>query len=127
MSLEDPTTSEDPAEDEGIVPEPPVIESVEEDKNRKVRRSLEVGDSIEQVYNVSRIVGVDAVREWILSWAKVHQLTEVSYSMSIASVQEEPLLVGWVLSTKERRLGQQLGSTGGCRFVLIISGQLWKD
>ena len=86
-----------------------------------------MGDSIEQVYNVSRIVGVDAVREWILSWAKVHQLTEVSYSMSIASVQEEPLLVGWVLSTKERRLGQQLGSTGGCRFVLIISGQLWKD
>lgn len=63
MSLEDPTTSEDPAEDEGTVPDPPVIESAEEDKNRKVRRSLEIGDSIEQVYNVSRIVGLDAVRE----------------------------------------------------------------
>lgn len=36
------------------------IDFVEEDKNRKVRRSLEPGDVIVAVFNVYRIVGLDA-------------------------------------------------------------------
>lgn len=36
------------------------IDVVEEDKNRKVRRSLEPGDVIVAVFNVHRIVGLDA-------------------------------------------------------------------
>lgn len=35
----------------------------EEDKNRKVRRSLEPGDVIEAVYNTNRIDGLDAFRK----------------------------------------------------------------
>ena len=34
--------------------------TIEEDKNRKVLRSLEHGDTVVDVFNVSRIVGLDA-------------------------------------------------------------------
>ncbi|KAK4047592.1 beige protein-like 1 [Microbotryomycetes sp. JL221] len=40
--------------------------NAEEDKNRKVRRSLETGDVIESVFNVSRIVGMDAIAGLLL-------------------------------------------------------------
>lgn len=40
-----------------------VEEEPDEDKNRKVRRSLEAGDVIESVFNISRIVGLDACGE----------------------------------------------------------------
>lgn len=36
---------------------------VDEDKNRKVRRSLEPSDVILSVFNISRIVGLDACRQ----------------------------------------------------------------
>ncbi|SGY50147.1 BQ5605_C001g00859 [Microbotryum silenes-dioicae] len=38
----------------------------DEDKNRKVRRSLESGDVIESVFNINRIVGLDAVAGLLL-------------------------------------------------------------
>ncbi|KAK4047538.1 beige protein-like 1 [Microbotryomycetes sp. JL201] len=51
----------DPAGDAAQV-DPPA----EEDKNRKVRRSLEQGDVIEAAFNVSRIVGMDAIAGLLL-------------------------------------------------------------
>ncbi|SCV71197.1 BQ2448_2785 [Microbotryum intermedium] len=39
---------------------------MDEDKNRKVRRSLESGDVIESVFNINRIVGLDAVAGHLL-------------------------------------------------------------
>ena len=42
------------------VVDPDDSSSVEEDKNRKVLRSLEHGDTVVDVFNVSRIIGLDA-------------------------------------------------------------------
>ena len=42
------------------VVDPDEPSSIEEDKNRKVLRSLEHGDTVVDVFNVSRIVGLDA-------------------------------------------------------------------
>ncbi|KAM0788066.1 hypothetical protein ACM66B_001237 [Microbotryomycetes sp. NB124-2] len=44
----------------------PADAPAEEDKNRKVRRSLEPGDVIEAAFNVSRIVGMDAIAGLLL-------------------------------------------------------------
>ncbi|PNS13901.1 Beige 1 [Sphaceloma murrayae] len=43
-----------------LVDDPRDDEEVFEDKNRKIMRSVERGDSIKSVYNVSRIVGLEA-------------------------------------------------------------------
>jgi hypothetical protein len=42
------------------VVDPDEPSTMEEDKNRKVLRSLEHGDTVVDVFNVSRIVGLDA-------------------------------------------------------------------
>jgi hypothetical protein len=42
------------------VVDPDEPSAIEEDKNRKVLRSLEHGDTVVDVFNVSRIVGLDA-------------------------------------------------------------------
>jgi hypothetical protein len=42
------------------VVDPDEPSTIEEDKNRKVLRSLEHGDTVVDVFNVSRIVGLDA-------------------------------------------------------------------
>lgn len=42
------------------VVDPDDSSSIEEDKNRKVLRSLEHGDTVVDVFNVSRIIGLDA-------------------------------------------------------------------
>ncbi|KAF2221703.1 hypothetical protein BDZ85DRAFT_313918 [Elsinoe ampelina] len=43
-----------------LVDDPRDDDEVSEDKNRKIMRSVERGDSIKSVYNVSRIVGLEA-------------------------------------------------------------------
>jgi beige protein homolog 1 len=61
MGDEDPEAEHSGAEDldfEVVDPDEP--SSVEEDKNRKVLRSLEHGDTVVDVFNVSRIIGLDA-------------------------------------------------------------------
>jgi beige protein homolog 1 len=61
MGDEDPEAEQSGAEDldfEVVDPDEP--SSVEEDKNRKVLRSLEHGDTVVDVFNVSRIIGLDA-------------------------------------------------------------------
>ena len=70
-SLVDPATSSGPldqgendqeAEDDFEMVDDPREEAEEyEDKNRKVMRSLQRGDQVEHVHNVSRIVGLEAI------------------------------------------------------------------
>ncbi|KAI9672618.1 MAG: hypothetical protein M1831_000053 [Alyxoria varia] len=57
---EDPTASNLESEDFEIIA-PPSAEEDDEDKNRKVMRSLEKGEHVRNVYNISRIVGLEAV------------------------------------------------------------------
>jgi beige protein homolog 1 len=61
MGDDDPEGDQSGAEDldfEVVDPDEP--STVEEDKNRKVLRSLEHGDTVVDVFNVSRIIGLDA-------------------------------------------------------------------
>jgi len=60
MEVEDAEAEQSGTEDldfEVVDPDEP---NVEEDKNRKVLRSLEPGDTVVDVFNVSRIMGLDA-------------------------------------------------------------------
>lgn len=66
----EPEDAEPPAESQGVAPEDdfelvedpndPDADDAFEDKNRKVMRRLEQGDVVLQVYNISRIVGLEA-------------------------------------------------------------------
>ena len=70
-ALKDPATAPGSLDDEGVeaeveddfeMVEDPRDETEEyEDKNRKVMRSLQRGDQVEHVHNVSRIVGLEAI------------------------------------------------------------------
>ena len=64
-------TSEAIEEDFEIVDNPQDNNEDYEDKNRKVMRSLQRGDQVEHVHNVSRIVGLEAI-EGLLILAKSH-------------------------------------------------------
>lgn len=65
----EPTEGEEPS-DNGVTPEEdfemiedlnePEGDEAFEDKNRKVMRRLELGDTIQSVYNISRIIGLEA-------------------------------------------------------------------
>jgi hypothetical protein len=62
----DPTGSQEsvmPEEDFELVEDPndPGEDEAYEDKNRKVMRSLQRGDQVQQVFNISRIIGLEAV------------------------------------------------------------------
>jgi len=62
----------DEAEDDfEIVDGPPQDSEEYEDKNRKVMRSLQRGDQVEHVHNVSRIIGLEAI-EGLLILGKAH-------------------------------------------------------
>ena len=54
-------SSEDGYEEFELVNDPTAEAEEYEDKNRKVMRSLQRGDQVENVYNVSRIIGLEAV------------------------------------------------------------------
>jgi beige protein homolog 1 len=61
MDVEDGDESQSGAEELDFeVVDPDESSTIEEDKNRKVLRSLEHGDTVVDVFNVSRIVGLDA-------------------------------------------------------------------
>lgn len=66
----DPDAAGEATEQQGVAPEDdfelvedpndPDADDAFEDKNRKVMRKLEQGDAIQQVYNISRIIGLEA-------------------------------------------------------------------
>ncbi|KAH8907910.1 beach-domain-containing protein [Coniochaeta sp. PMI_546] len=66
----DPDTAGETSEQQSVAPEDdfelvedpndPDADDAFEDKNRKVMRKLEQGDAIQQVYNISRIIGLEA-------------------------------------------------------------------
>jgi len=60
-AVEDDANEEEADEDFEIVDDPRDDLEEYEDKNRKVMRSLQRGDQVEHVHNVSRIVGLEAI------------------------------------------------------------------
>ena len=65
------TNEEDGDDDFELVGDPRAEAEEYEDKNRKVMRSLQRGDQVENVYNTSRILGLEAV-EGLLIVGKSH-------------------------------------------------------
>ena len=67
--VEEEVEDEDEAEEEDDfeIVEGPADEAEEyEDKNRKVMRSLQRGDQVEQVHNVARIIGLEAIESLLI-------------------------------------------------------------
>lgn len=69
--LDDDVNNAEPEDDFEIVDDPREEAEEYEDKNRKVMRSLQRGDQVEHVHNVSRIVGLEAI-EGLLILGKAH-------------------------------------------------------
>lgn len=71
LSDQDPMVGEEAEDDFEMVDSPQEESDEYEDKNRKVMRSLQRGDQVEHVHNVSRIVGLEAI-EGLLILGKGH-------------------------------------------------------
>ncbi|KAI1825841.1 beige/BEACH domain-containing protein [Xylaria intraflava] len=52
--------SDIPEDDFELIDDPNEANDIFEDKNRRVMRRLQQGDAVQQVYNISRIIGLDA-------------------------------------------------------------------
>jgi hypothetical protein len=90
------------------VVDPDEPSAIEEDKNRKVLRSLEHGDTVVDVFNVSRIVGLDAHGRSLLVDMLI--LRGPTYSREGEYLPHRPLLPT-IGSGDRRRLGCANGGT----------------